>query len=157
MISHVQLYGRVKEVTKVRTATKARMTVWFDNIRRGLITSGALQTMIDRDGLRGITSNPSIFEKALAGSGDYDPAIRGLVKQGVSSAQSNLATLYVRGQGVPRDLGEAYLWFSLAADAGYEPAQQGRAEIESALGTAELDRARERARRWQESHAEESD
>src|SRR5205809_3018171 len=46
-------------------------SVWFDYIRRSLITSGELQRMIDDDGLRGVTSNPAIFEKAIAGSTDY--------------------------------------------------------------------------------------
>ena len=46
-------------------------SVWFDYIRRSLITSGELQRLIDEDGLRGVTSNPAIFEKAIAGSTDY--------------------------------------------------------------------------------------
>jgi len=48
---------------------------WYDYIRRGLITSGQLQTLIDQDGLMGMTSNPAIFEKAIAGSTDYADAI----------------------------------------------------------------------------------
>jgi transaldolase/glucose-6-phosphate isomerase len=47
-------------------------SVWLDYIRRTLITSGDLGRMIDEDGLRGVTSNPSIFEKAVAGSSDYN-------------------------------------------------------------------------------------
>ena len=46
-------------------------SVWLDYIRRSLITSGELARLVDQDGLRGITSNPSIFEKAIAGSTDY--------------------------------------------------------------------------------------
>src|ERR1700739_1137038 len=46
-------------------------SVWLDYIRRNLITSGELKRLIDEDGLRGMTSNPSIFEKAIAGSTDY--------------------------------------------------------------------------------------
>lgn len=48
---------------------------WYDYIRRGMITSGQLQTLIDQDGLMGMTSNPAIFEKAIAGSTDYADAI----------------------------------------------------------------------------------
>lgn len=48
---------------------------WYDYIRRGMITSGQLQTLIDQDGLMGMTSNPAIFEKAIAGSTDYVDAI----------------------------------------------------------------------------------
>ena len=50
-------------------------SVWLDYIRRSLISSGELQHLIDEDGLRGVTSNPSIFEKAIAGSTDYDSAL----------------------------------------------------------------------------------
>lgn len=65
---------------------KYGQSIWYDNIRRGMITSGDLQKMIDQDGLLGITSNPAIFEKAIAESGDYDPAVRAHVLQGVDSA-----------------------------------------------------------------------
>src|SRR5215470_13518585 len=58
-------------------------SVWLDYIRRSLITSGELMRLRDEDGLRGVTSNPTIFEKAIAGSTDYkdileDPASRAL-------------------------------------------------------------------------------
>lgn len=46
-------------------------SVWLDYIRRSLITSGELKRMVQEDGLRGMTSNPTIFEKAIAGSSDY--------------------------------------------------------------------------------------
>ncbi|WP_447968984.1 bifunctional transaldolase/phosoglucose isomerase [Nitrospira sp. M1] len=49
---------------------------WYDYIRRGLITSGDLKTLIDQDGLMGMTSNPAIFEKAIAGSTDYDDELQ---------------------------------------------------------------------------------
>lgn len=51
-------------------------SVWLDYIRRSLITSGELQRLIDEDGVRGVTSNPAIFQKAIAGSTDYDDAIK---------------------------------------------------------------------------------
>lgn len=44
---------------------------WFDYIRHSLLTSGELQKMIEQDGLKGVTSNPAIFEKAIVGSSDY--------------------------------------------------------------------------------------
>ena len=46
-----------------------------------LITSGELQDFIAHDGLRGVTSNPAIFEKAIAGSTDYDEALKALEQQ----------------------------------------------------------------------------
>ena len=57
-------------------------SVWYDYIRRGLIDSGELARLIAEDGLRGITSNPSIWEKAIAGSTDYADAIEALRREG---------------------------------------------------------------------------
>jgi transaldolase len=54
---------------------------WLDYIRRTLITSGELNGMVKKDGLRGITSNPTIFQKAIAGSTDYD----GVIQESISS------------------------------------------------------------------------
>ncbi len=66
---------------------KFGQSIWYDNIRRGLISSGELATMVRDDGLLGITSNPAIFKAALVGSSDYDPAIKAMVRQGVTSAE----------------------------------------------------------------------
>src|SRR5438270_2191066 len=60
-------------------------SVWLDYIRRDLITSGELKRLIDEDGLRGITSNPSIFEKAIVGSTDYAGFLDQLRAEGLSS------------------------------------------------------------------------
>jgi transaldolase/glucose-6-phosphate isomerase len=49
---------------------------WLDYLKRSLLTSGELQTMIERDGLKGMTSNPSIFEKAIAESDEYTEALK---------------------------------------------------------------------------------
>ena len=54
-------------------------SAWYDNIRRGLITAGELARLIEEDGLRGVTSNPTILEKAISGSTDYDAAMQALV------------------------------------------------------------------------------
>ena len=53
-------------------------SVWLDYIRRSLITSGELQRLVEEDGLRGVTSNPAIFEKAITGSTDYADALKAL-------------------------------------------------------------------------------
>lgn len=60
--------------------------IWLDYIRRSFIESGELQDAI-RQGVRGITSNPSIFEKAIAGSSDYDRDLGDLARQGLSTEQ----------------------------------------------------------------------
>jgi transaldolase/glucose-6-phosphate isomerase len=64
---------------------KFGQSVWLDYIRRDLITSGELKRLIDDDGLRGITSNPSIFEKAIAGSTEYAGFLDQLRAQGLNS------------------------------------------------------------------------
>lgn len=61
-------------------------SIWYDNIRRSLITSGDLRAMVEDDGLCGVTSNPAIFEKALSGSADYEQPLRALVEAGAPSA-----------------------------------------------------------------------
>ena len=63
-------------------------SIWYDSIRRGLITSGELHDLVTNGGVLGVTSNPAIFEKAIAGSSDYDQVLRALVRQGVGSAQA---------------------------------------------------------------------
>jgi transaldolase/glucose-6-phosphate isomerase len=60
---------------------------WMDYIRRDMILSGALKKQIEEDGLRGITSNPTIFEKALSAGTDYDLDIQGLLLQGKSTSE----------------------------------------------------------------------
>ncbi len=62
-------------------------SVWFDYIRRNELTSGHLKELIDNDGVSGVTSNPTIFEKAIAGSNDYDGEIRKLVEAGDSTPE----------------------------------------------------------------------
>jgi transaldolase len=62
-------------------------SIWMDFIRRETIVSGELTQLIEEDGLRGVTSNPSIFEKAIAGSHDYDDAIRALAVEGKPADQ----------------------------------------------------------------------
>jgi len=59
-------------------------SIWLDYIRRNLIVSGELRRLIEEDGLRGMTSNPSIFEKAIADSHDYDDDIRAMAHKGKS-------------------------------------------------------------------------
>jgi transaldolase len=62
---------------------KLGQSVWLDFIRRSLITSGELKALVAQ-GVRGVTSNPAIFEKAIAGSPDYDEEIKVLARTGLS-------------------------------------------------------------------------
>jgi len=56
-------------------------SVWMDNLSRNIIQSGALADMVANQGIKGITSNPAIFQKAIAGNAIYDDAILGAIKQ----------------------------------------------------------------------------
>ena len=49
---------------------------WLDYLKRSLIRSGELRTLIERDGLKGVTSNPSIFEKAIGETDEYEDALK---------------------------------------------------------------------------------
>src|SRR4051812_16202785 len=63
---------------------KAGQSIWYDNIRRAMLETGDLAKKIEEDDLRGVTSNPTIFEKAITGSTDYDEQMRALVQKGAS-------------------------------------------------------------------------
>jgi transaldolase len=73
-------------MTKLHELAELGQAIWLDYISRSLITSGELQELVDQ-GLRGVTSNPSIFEKAIAGSADYDEDLNRLVRAGRSVAE----------------------------------------------------------------------
>ena len=60
---------------------------WLDQIRRGLLTSGELERLRDELSLRGVTSNPTIFEQAILGSTDYDEALRELTHEGLRAVE----------------------------------------------------------------------
>lgn len=70
-----------RDVNKLKKLAGLGQSIWYDYIRRAFITSGELETFIDL-GLRGMTSNPSIFEKAISGSSDYDQHLGPLAREG---------------------------------------------------------------------------
>src|SRR3984893_12286610 len=71
-------------------------SVWLDYIRRSLITNGELARLMEQDGLRGVTSNPAIFEKAITGSTDYTQALQELVKRKDLDAKGIYEQLAIR-------------------------------------------------------------
>jgi transaldolase len=73
--------------------TKQGQSVWLDYIRRSFLTSGDFKRLIEEDGVRGVTSNPTIFEKAIDGSSDYDDALRALLDE---TASIDAGALYDR-------------------------------------------------------------
>jgi len=92
----------VLETSKATNPLKALLgygqSMWLDYIRRDLITGGSLKTMIEDDGLRGMTSNPSIFEKAIGDSSLYDDILKML------AARSDLDTTARYEQIAIRDI-----------------------------------------------------
>src|SRR6266568_5889801 len=67
--------------------SKLGQSPWFDQMTRSLVSQGTLKKMIEEDGLRGLTSNPTIFEKAISGSKDYEDAMKKLVGKGAELAE----------------------------------------------------------------------
>src|SRR5215211_4753471 len=72
---------------RLAALTAAGTSVWLDQIRRSLIESGELKRLVEEDSLRGVTSNPAIFEKAILGSDDYDDQIAECARQGMTSRE----------------------------------------------------------------------
>lgn len=73
--------------SRVEALTAQGQSIWQDDITRGMLLSGYLSRMIEQVGIRGLTSNPTIFEKAIAGSSDYDEQIADLLRQGKSALE----------------------------------------------------------------------
>jgi len=76
-----------EDVNPLINLKKIGQSVWLDNLRRGLITSGEIKRLIDEYGLSGVTSNPTIFEKAIAGTKEYDSEITRLAKEGLGAEE----------------------------------------------------------------------
>jgi transaldolase/glucose-6-phosphate isomerase len=75
---------------------KYGQSMWLDYIRRDLFTTGKLKAMIEDDGLRGMTSNPAIFEKAIADSSLYDDIVHSLASQKNLSATAKFEQIAIR-------------------------------------------------------------
>lgn len=67
-----------------------KQSVWLDYIRRDLIVDGGLRALVDDDGLCGVTSNPTIFEKAIDGGSDYDSGICDLLVRNPNASAKEL-------------------------------------------------------------------
>ena len=73
-------------------------SVWLDYICRDLIVNGELQHLINEDGIKGITSNPTILEKAITNSHDYDDDIKSMVLKG-GDVNKMMAELFAKSTG----------------------------------------------------------
>jgi transaldolase / glucose-6-phosphate isomerase len=78
-------HGIEKAPNAFKALNACGQSVWLDYIRRSLIASGELERLIRDDGLRGVTSNPAIFEKAIIGSNDYSQALKALEPKQLSA------------------------------------------------------------------------
>ncbi len=74
---------------------KAGQSVWLDYLSRHVLKAGVLKRLIENDGVSGVTSNPTIFEKAISGSDDYDPPIERLLKNKISDPKEIFLSLAV--------------------------------------------------------------
>ena len=74
-------------VNQIREAQKLGQSIWYDNVRRGLLVSGEIAELI-KTGVTGLTSNPTIFEKAISESSDYDEALMALAMKGHTAEQA---------------------------------------------------------------------
>src|SRR5687767_7129174 len=99
----------------LRELSKQGQSIWLDYLEGGLIQSGELKRLVQEDGVRGLTSNPTIFEKAIAGSADYDDALRrmlakdpqinagklfeGLAVENIRAAADILRSIYDKTEG----------------------------------------------------------
>ncbi len=85
--------------TRVAALLEQGQSIWQDDIARSMLTSGSLRSMIDDVGVRGVTSNPSIFEKAIAAGSDYDEQLGRLAGDGADAATifEKLAVADIRG------------------------------------------------------------
>jgi transaldolase/glucose-6-phosphate isomerase len=79
-------------------------SVWLDYIRRGLITSGEFKQLVEDYAVAGVTSNPTIFNKAISGSGDYDEALRSLVESGERDPRTLFLRLAIEDIGMVADV-----------------------------------------------------
>lgn len=89
-------------MNNVQKLAELGQSIWIDNIQRQLLTGGGLQEMID-EGLLGMTSNPTIFEKAIGSSSDYDEAMRPLVDRG-ATAEKIYDALTIEDVGMAADI-----------------------------------------------------
>jgi transaldolase/glucose-6-phosphate isomerase len=70
---------------RTKALTDAGVSIWLDQISRALVAGGELSRMVTQESLRGVTSNPSIFEKAILGTTDYDEDIRAGTRDGLDA------------------------------------------------------------------------
>lgn len=79
---------------RLRQITELGQAIWIDNLHRGLIDDGRLEGLISDDGLTGVTSNPTIFQKAIGSSSEYDDALQHIASNNPDARQAFLELAY---------------------------------------------------------------
>ena len=92
----VGVLDTAKATNPLKDLLKFGQSVWLDYIRRDLLTSGELKRLIEEDGLRGMTSNPTIFEKAITGGKLYDDLLNSLKSRTDLDAKGRYEILAIR-------------------------------------------------------------
>jgi transaldolase / glucose-6-phosphate isomerase len=92
----VGVLDTAKATNPLKELLKYGQSVWLDYIRRDLLTSGELKRLIDEEGLRGMTSNPTIFEKAISGSAEYADLLQSLRSRTDLDAKGRYEILAIR-------------------------------------------------------------
>ena len=86
-------------MSKLRDVASAGQSIWLDDLSRALVTTGELRRLLDEDAVTGVTSNPTIFAKAISGSTDYDEQLRGLAERGADTDEAYVALVTEDIQG----------------------------------------------------------
>src|SRR5882672_6325903 len=92
----VGVLDTAKATNPLKDLLKFGQSVWLDYIRRDLITTGELKRLIEEDGLRGMTSNPAIFENAISAGNYYDDLLNSLESKKDLDAKARYETLAIR-------------------------------------------------------------
>ena len=119
---------------------------WYDNLARTLLTGGGLQQLIDEDGIKGVTSNPTIFDKAMAAGEGYDAQLKECAEQGLSIEDSYWA-LVVQDVGNAADLLRPVYDATGGADPPTRPATGSTASCRSRCRPSSRTTPRPRSRR----------
>ncbi len=88
----------------LRELERYGQSIWYDSLRRGLIASGELERYVREDGLKGLTTNPAIYEKAIGSTRDYDAELAGLLPRGDLDAKAVYEELAIHDIRAAADL-----------------------------------------------------
>ena len=117
----------------------AGQSVWLDNIRRGLLTSGTLQRYLDELAVTGVTSNPTILERAITASAEYDEDIARLAAEGTTEAEDVVFALALADLTAAADLLRPVFDATSGTD-GYVSIEVSPFLVDDAAGTVEAGR-----------------